>query len=384
MTNSAISTGNIAAQSNVIVGHHNQMITNIYHSADWQRLIGQRDKLLERIGRYPEDADFRQELAQLLEQMEDFKRDVLKLAEDFQRIPLNTQRLKLAKQHFDEGDYQAARAVLNAEEMTQEQDALLKRQQDLQAKQADVQQQLDDKASEFLLKAQLTAIDYRLGGQRIATTSQYFEQALKSGRTPERLFKYAKFLQENNQRKEAETLYREALDIRRTLAKANPDVYLPTVAGSLNNLANLVAADIQRRKEAEILYREALDSYRTLAKANPEVHLPDVAGTLNNLGVLVSADTQRRKEAETLYREALDSRRTLAKANPDVYLPDMARILGGFGYAYLQWGEPQQASRHLQEAADIMQPLAEQYPGVHGGLYNRIMEELAKTDPPAD
>jgi len=40
--------------------------------------------------------------------------------------------------------------------------------------------------------------------------------------------------------KAAEEAYQEALSIRRELAKANPEAYLPDVARTLNNLANLL------------------------------------------------------------------------------------------------------------------------------------------------
>ena len=332
MAASDIHMGSITTDGgHAIVGNDNQIIQNFYHSASYQAMESQRQKLLERIQKYPDDADFRQELAKLLREMEDFKRDVLKLAEDFQRIPLNTERLKLAKQHFEAGEYVQARAVLDAESITQEQDALLAEQQRLQEKQATITAQLDDNANEWLLKASLTAIDYSLGDQRIAQTSGYFEKALKSGRSPERLFTYAKFLQENNQYRAAENFYTEALTLRRELAKDNPAVYLPKVAATLNNLGALVKADSQRLKEAEVLYTEALTLRRELAKDNPAGYLPYVATTLNNLGNLVAADSQRRKEAETLYTDALTLRRELAKDNPAVYLPYVAMTLNNLG-----------------------------------------------------
>ncbi len=321
-------SGTITAGGDVQLG---DVIQNFYHSTSYQAMESNRDKLLERIQKYPDDSDFRQELARLLQQMEDFKRDVLKLAEDFQRIPLNTERLKLAKQHFEAGEYMQARAVLDAESITQEQDALLAEQQRLQEKQATITAQLDEKANEWLLKARLTAIDYSLGDQRISQTSSYFEKALKSGRTPERLFTYAYFLDENNQYRSAETHYTEALTLYRQLAKNNPVVYLRNVAATLNNFGTLVEQDNQRREEAEIYYTEALALYRQLAKDNPAMYLPDMAMTLNNFGVLLMADNQRHKDAEILYIEALTIYRSLAKDNPAVHLPDVAMTLNNFG-----------------------------------------------------
>jgi tetratricopeptide (TPR) repeat protein len=290
---------------------------------------------------YPNDPRFREKYQALLKQAENFKHDVLKLADDFNKIPINTKRLRKAKQHFDKGEYKAALDELNVEAMSHDQDALLTKQQRLDTQQAEVSKQLTDNATEFLLKARLTAIDYSLT-DRIAQTSQFFEQALKSARTPENMFDYAFFLQENalviaatNIRAEirqlAEQLYKEVLAIYRQLAKDNPFVYLSDVASILNNLGTVVSADTLRRAEAESLYKEALVIRHQLAKDNPSVYLSDVAGTLHNLGVLVSADTLRRAEAETLYKEALAIRHQLAKDNPAVYLPKVAITLNNLG-----------------------------------------------------
>jgi tetratricopeptide (TPR) repeat protein len=99
--------------------------------------------------------------------------------------------------------------------------------------------------------------------------------------------------------KQAEEAFAEALDIRRKLARANPDAYLPYVANTLNNLANLFSGT-QRMKQAEEAYAEALETYRQLARTNPDAYLPDVATTLNNLAVLYRA-TQHMKQAEEAY-----------------------------------------------------------------------------------
>ena len=125
--------------------------------------------------------------------------------------------------------------------------------------------------------------------------------------------------------KEAEQAYAEALATYRKLAEANPDAYLPYVAGTLNNLAVLYSGT-QRMKEAEQAYAEALATYRKLAEANPDAYLPDVAMALNNLAILYRG-TQRMKEAEQAYAEALATYRKLAEANPDAYLPDVAMAL---------------------------------------------------------
>ncbi len=166
-----------------------------------------------------------------------------------------------------------------------------------------------------------------------------------------------------------------ALATRRDLAKANPEAYLPVVATTLNNLANLYSGT-QRMKEAEEAYREALATYRDLAKANPEAYLPGVATTLNNLAVLYSA-TQRMKEAEEAYREALATRRDLAKANPEAYLPVVATTLNNLGLLYSATQRMKEAEETCSEAARILEPLWRAQPEVHGDQIAKIWGQHA-------
>ncbi len=266
-----INTGNIATDGHVIIGHGNNITVNYQKSQDWQDFLTSREKWREKVAKYPDDADFRHELAELEQQMEAFKRDVLKLAAEINTIPLNTERLKSAVAYFNANEYAKARAVLDVPELPQEQDSLLARQQQLKTQQAEVQAALDDKANEYLLLAQLRAIDYRLGEQRIAKTREAFEQALKSGRTPERLFKYAFFLQENNQFKPAEAFYTEALESYRQLAADNPSVYLPDVARTLGGLG-LAHLQWGEPVQARVYLQEAADMIKPFAAQHPNVY----------------------------------------------------------------------------------------------------------------
>lgn len=121
--------GNITGAT--INGDRNVVNTgNIYKSADYLALESELEKAEQHIKSYPDDSSFKQELKEAQQNIEDFKRDVLKLAEDFRKIPINTERLRLAKQYFDTGDYQAARTILDAEGMSQDQSALLDKKKD--------------------------------------------------------------------------------------------------------------------------------------------------------------------------------------------------------------------------------------------------------------
>jgi tetratricopeptide (TPR) repeat protein len=166
---------------------------------------------------------------------------------------------------------------------------------------------------------------------------------------------------DRNDYESAEKGYREALQIRRELASSNPQTYLPYVAGTLNNLA-VLQSDRNDYESAEKGYREALQIRRELASSNPQTYLPYVAGTLNNLAVLQS-DRNDYESAEKGYREALQIRRELASSNPQTYLPYVAGTLINIGLLY-QNGLPdrEKSLACIKEALSVLLPLTERIP----------------------
>lgn len=313
-------------------GNYNTQINDfkiIQQSTDYQTLKQVVDKARRNIEKLPDDSDFIAELQQAEKNLENFTRDILKLVEEINKIPLNSERGKRAKLYFEQGDYQAVREILDAKEMRQEKQALLKKKEQAKKLDEEASAQLNDLAEEYILKARLFALHYQLGDQRIPQTRQLFEEALEIGRTPERLFAYAYFLQINNQFIDTEALYQEALTI-----------------------------------------------FRELAIANPAVYLYHAAATLINLGNLVQADSIRRYEAEKNYQEALRIARNLVKGDPDAYLYHVAVILDSLGSSFLNWQQPKKALPYLQEATELLTLLADQAPLVFGENLNSTKQLL--------
>ena len=82
---------------------------------------------------------------------------------------------------------------------------------------------------------------------------------------------------------------------------------------TLNDLAYLYK-NTQRFTESETMYKEALEIYRRLAQANPQAYEPDVAGTLYNLG-LSKVRQEQYAEAIPPFKEALEIFRRIAEDN---------------------------------------------------------------------
>jgi len=220
------------------------------------------------------------ELEQLEAQLEQFKENIVRLAETFSKIEINTERLRQAKDYFEQGQFREADAILQAEEMVKDLNKLLQKDQQLDQQKAEVRANREQIANEFLIKAQLWATFYEQSN-RFEQTCEYFAESLRALKTTDNLFAYALFLQKHNQFDQANLYYTEVLEIYRNLGD------LPLVATMLNNLA-VLHWNKNEMAIAEQEYQEALQIRRELAVENPRSFLPDVAVTLLSLSIFYS------------------------------------------------------------------------------------------------
>ncbi|WP_456047181.1 tetratricopeptide repeat protein, partial [Actinomyces sp.] len=159
---------------------------------------------------------------------------------------------------------------------------------------------------------------------------------------------------------EALAAAREAVRLRRALAEVSPQAYTPDLAGSLNNLANILSA-VGEQHEALAAAREAVELYRGLAEASPQAYTPDLAGSLNNLANILSA-VGKRNAALAAAREAVRLRRALAEVSPQAYTPDLAASLNNLANILSEVGERNEALEAAREAVELYRGLAEASP----------------------
>lgn len=263
-----IAGSTVNAQGDVLV--NGQKITNIYYSAQYQDLKSQLDELeanfattRQRIDKYPDDKEFQTELLaidqkrnEVQKKLDELKSEVIRLAETFTKIPINTERLKLAQQHFEAGNYTEAKAILNAEKMGDEQSSLLRQKAQQQQQLAETDRLLINNANEFLILARLNAVDFDLP-DRFEKTVEYFEQSLKAAHTFDNTFAYACFLHQHNQFNDVAPFYQEALAFSRRLAEANPQTYLPDVAMTAVNMSIFYLQSVPDREMSLAHAKEA-------------------------------------------------------------------------------------------------------------------------------
>lgn len=177
-----------------------------------------------------------------------------------------------------------------------------------------------------------------------------------------------------NEINEARVHLEEALNIRRNLAERNPDVYSPELASTLCNQGNLSFAN-QDLGLAKVQYKEALDIYRSFAEKNPSVYLVGVADVLNNLGLLLREQNDL-ANAQTSYEEALTIYKALIKTNPDVYTPDVAGTLNNLGSLWKAQEKMTEAKLCYEEALTHYRTLAEKNPDVYLPVVAGVLSNL--------
>ena len=367
--NKTVTTDNSVRQASISGDNiaRDKIINNyLLGSVDYQQLMAEikdAEELLAGIA--PEKTSLRlkqsAKLEELRKQLADFKVQVFRIYEQITRIPINTERLRRAKAHFEKGEFREADAVLKAEEIERDVDRLKLEQTAAKDKLAAIEQDLADRANEFLLKAQLSLVTPLAEGEdRYLRTEGYFTQALAAARTAEVLHAYAVFLYQINAFSKAEPLYQEALQQLRRNAETEPKAFFPNVANTLNNLANLYC-QTNAFGLALTAYQEALKTYRSLAEVNSEAFLPNVANTLNNLANLHS-DTQDYGPALKEYEEALKLYRSLAEAEPKAFLPYVAQTLNNLAILHADTQAYGPALKEYEEALKIRRSLAEAEP----------------------
>jgi tetratricopeptide (TPR) repeat protein len=350
----------------------NHVTVSLSKSADFQDLIERRAELEDALSYIPaENAAKRLEISARLNHQKnvvrEFVHDVLTLAAQFKRSPIDTERLRRARGFFERGEFREARAVFetDSDRMRDDQEYWLSEKEHYETR---VVPNLINSAEEYLMFALATQTDYA-NPRRYESAREKFELSIRSHANDSNVFYYAYFLANHKQYAEAEKYYRRYLDeFPQNISPADR-------AMVLNNLANL-HTNLDQPDEALREYDEALRFYRTLAVVYPEVHLPDVAMTLNNQGVLHKA-LNRYDEAFKEYDEALRIYRKLAASDAQAAQLGMAQTLNNLANLYNKYYKYDEAGKEYLEALRIYRSLAAAEPKAHRHHVAQTLNNLA-------
>lgn len=170
-----------------------------------------------------------------------FKEDVLRLAESFSKLPLNSDRIITAKRLFDEGKIREADRALNSQAMKKEGDALLAQKAREATALARTDSLLRIKSNEFALKARLKLTDYK-STAAIDSSFYFMEESMRYAIQYNNINDYTSQLREMNFTSKA--VYFSEKAARSPFCKYGGDksALLYTTANNLYNLVNYDAA----------------------------------------------------------------------------------------------------------------------------------------------
>lgn len=327
-----------------------KIINNAYYkSAEYKELTDRISELKEDIKEIS-NSDRRlikqQKLTELTAQLEKFKEDVTRIYETFTKIEVNTEKLRLAKELFENGQIREADAILKAEELLDDQEKLLGELQKGEDKIRTTKEKLKNNANEFLVKAQTTAALFNQSDW-FDKSADYYKRSIQSFEGLDNLFGFASFLLKNKVR-EAGTYFERCL----SYAIAEEDKL--TVNNSLGNFYS----DIGENEKAEAAYIAAVNIARQLAKVDTQTWETFLASALSNLGGLYIQKSDIPK-AEIYLKEAYQIRKRLFEADLMKHGNDFARILNNLGALCLSKSDFENAEKYILETLNIQERLAE-------------------------
>lgn len=287
------------------------------------------------------------EQKQLIDQ---FKLDVLQLAEQFSRVQVNADRLRVAKELFSQGEFEEARKRLEAEvkQIQDEQIQLLvKRDQYF----ADVLPKLKTNAEELFILGLLTELDHS-DPQWFPAACNYFELSIRSHPNKENVFHYAVFAWRHNKVMEAEKYYQMCLS---DFAAEMP---LADRAAVLNNLG-LLHWDSNEYEKGLRECEEAFEIYKGLSRGSTWLHLAARAATVNNIAMLRN-ELGATEKALAEYAEVLKAYEKLERRHPHKYLLNIAMTLSNLGSMNVGKKRYKTSLRQLKKALAILKGLSDE------------------------
>jgi len=301
---------------------------------------------------------YSEKLNNQIKQKETFEKEVIKLAETFNKIEINTERLKQAKQFFEDRKFKEARTILDTEAIQNDQEKFLKRKQDILREEKENKKALRNNADEFHIKAKLTEIDYRLEN-RFEKTDLYYEKSLLSDRNEDNLLDYAHFLMHHNQLVKSISLLNDVIDIYINFPETKSQTYFSdlAVAYGIKGIAQTRTGNFIEAKES---LEKAIENQRKLIFLDSLKYWSGLVNNLNNLGN-VFCHLKEYEQAKKLYLEVTDFRRKLVLSDKK-HLPNLATDLNNLGISETYLGEFDLAKGSYIEAFEIQINILEQCP----------------------
>ncbi len=370
---------NIEGNYNVTLQDVNNSSVSIIigKSADYKKLLDELKDLQDNLTDVASDKvdrlnQLKKKILLKEEEIELFKKDVIRLANIFNSIEINTDRLMKAKEYFDNGMFKEAYAILKLSDIDKDQNSLLLAKEGKEEELKDITKQLINNSNEYFIKAQsVFLVNYT--SNNYGEVFNLFKRSIKSYSGLKNNYAMAYFLMRNQKYHIAQPYLLEALkhtegvNIRilgnllndtglcfkeqgiyeeaekyylDCLANREKDIdnrdvqFMYTLALDYMNLGTLYC-DWSKFDKDSPLFEKALHIFRDYHDESSK-YSDDLASCLNNLGkhYLASKDYNVDKVINYL-KEAVQLRRYILVNESIMYSNRLATVLGNLGIAYM-------------------------------------------------
>lgn len=399
---SVLVNSNIITEGHVLVGSHNTINYNNFR--EFEEIKKRKENIEHELNITPDNEGNKairlyisKKLLEVEEEENLFKDKILTLAETFSRIEINTERLKLAQTYFFNGDEHTASALLKLNELERDQKKLLESKKRTEARMKEINQQLRNNASEFLIKAQITAHEYDQP-EWFDEAVRYFKKSIESFSFYENNLEFATFLHHNNKLIDSKVHYQQALKDPEVKEDERAEVYLylghlfsdqndydnalqfyekaleirreANKEESLNSQLKLVQIldalgvfyqKFEKLKKALSCFEEASSLLSKLKDVDEEEVALQKITILNNIGRLYQS-TEVYDKAYKNYQKAIAIFDTIEARKPDAYHAEKAALIFNSAALLHEQGKKQKVAPAYQEALKIYEQLAQQNP----------------------
>ena len=347
-----------------------EIIRFIFNSEYYPSLeikLNEKRKKLIHINDFKTRVKINEEIKILSEEIKIYKIDVLLNASLLIKVR-STDKIEKVKDYFFRGEISTALKELNNEQIANESKQL----QTLlrtSIKLEEVYERLVDNAFEFLMKGRLTILNLEINSSkdRYYKSIEFIEKGLISVKRSRKLkpqadykFQYGLFLQNQNKFQKAIKLYQDSLDLAKKLAGAEQKIISSnsvSIANTLNNLA-MVQKDSNKIEDAEESYLNALTIKESLSKVDPEIFEPSLMRTINNFASFYITIAEYGK-ALNLLNKRLRLCKNLSDKRPEKYLKYYAMTLHNLGLVHKKENKLTAAEKYYYQALEIRRQLAE-------------------------
>lgn len=339
--NKNINTGNINTEGGEVhIGD-----TYLGKSLEYQELL-EKIAMLKKLCELSDGEDkehYCKELQIEKKKLEAFKRDVIRLAEIFQNIEINNERLQNAKQFFTNGLFKEAREVLETEESQNELFTLLEEKQNLKQKVTENESKLLIKANEYLVLAKLKAIEYS-DISWYENSVKYFEMSISANRNYLNTLELALFYSDHKQYAKALPLYEIVVQLAYDSKETNKEKYFTNLGMAYSNLAII--------KNQNYLTAEAIDLNLKAIDAYSQIEKKEAIAMCNGNLALCYLQLHDLENGEQHLIGALNIYSSLFEKEPK-YAIDYAGISMNLGNLYFNLNSFKLSEKHYLKAIDI-------------------------------